>query len=197
MCELILRESNAVLRRRPGLVVAVHRSGVVLANAGIDQSNVAPDGGETVLLLPEDADDSARRLRRALAARTGRCDHQRRDRFSAIFAYAALAENAHRRLSARPWLRSCDAVRPRAWWQPRRSVRDLCRAPATHRPPRRRRSAPAPTMPLPVDLWPFSIVWCFAAHDRRCVPAELPRRRALPVSFCFPCTRLLHDARQH
>lgn len=71
VCELILSESTAVLRRRPGLVVVVHRSGVVLANAGIDQSNVAPDGGETALLLPVDPDASAGRLRRQIAARSG------------------------------------------------------------------------------------------------------------------------------
>ena len=51
LVELILSESEAVLRTREGLIVVVHRNGYVLANAGIDQSNIA--GG---------ADDEAGRL---------------------------------------------------------------------------------------------------------------------------------------
>ena len=69
---LILAESQAVLRTRPGLIIIRHRLGLVLANAGIDQSNVQQqDGGEAALLLPEDPDASCRRLRDALAARYG------------------------------------------------------------------------------------------------------------------------------
>jgi coenzyme F420-0:L-glutamate ligase/coenzyme F420-1:gamma-L-glutamate ligase len=72
LVELILSESTEVLRSRPGVIVVVHRSGVVLANAGIDQSNVgASDGTERVLLLPEDADASCHRLHEALRERTG------------------------------------------------------------------------------------------------------------------------------
>ena len=70
LCELILRESRAILRVRPGLVVAEHRLGFVCANAGIDRSNVA--GTEPVVaLLPEDPDASARRLRETLYRKTG------------------------------------------------------------------------------------------------------------------------------
>jgi coenzyme F420-0:L-glutamate ligase/coenzyme F420-1:gamma-L-glutamate ligase len=62
--ELILRESSEVLRCRPGALIVVHRLGLVLANAGIDASNVeAGDGQETVLLLPADPDASAASLR--------------------------------------------------------------------------------------------------------------------------------------
>ena len=70
LVELILSESSEVLRHRPGVLVVVHRLGMVLANAGIDASNVADDG-ETVLLLPEDPDGTAARLRAALAERPG------------------------------------------------------------------------------------------------------------------------------
>jgi coenzyme F420-0:L-glutamate ligase/coenzyme F420-1:gamma-L-glutamate ligase len=62
--ELILQESTEVLRVRPGAIVVVHRLGFVLANAGIDASNVEPErGAETVLLLPENPDASAERIR--------------------------------------------------------------------------------------------------------------------------------------
>jgi coenzyme F420-0:L-glutamate ligase/coenzyme F420-1:gamma-L-glutamate ligase len=63
--ELILRESRAVLRVTPGVIIVEHRSGVVLANAGIDRSNIE-DSDEHALLLPEDADASAARLRDSL-----------------------------------------------------------------------------------------------------------------------------------
>ncbi len=70
LVELILAESIRVVRQRPGVLIVEHRNGVVLANAGIDASNVAPDEGrERVLLLPEDADRSCADLRRALARR--------------------------------------------------------------------------------------------------------------------------------
>ena len=67
--ELILRESNKVLRHRPGLIVAEHKLGFVCANAGIDRSNVNQGEGsedESVLLLPKDPDRSAREIRLSL-----------------------------------------------------------------------------------------------------------------------------------
>lgn len=70
MVELVLRESVAVVRSAPNVLVVRHRLGFVSASAGIDQSNV--DGGEdTVLLLPLDPDASARRLREQLGERLG------------------------------------------------------------------------------------------------------------------------------
>jgi coenzyme F420-0:L-glutamate ligase / coenzyme F420-1:gamma-L-glutamate ligase len=73
VCEIILSESRRIVRRRPNLIIAEHRRGWVMANAGIDHSNVAPsDGHERVLLLPLDPDASAETLRRDLAARTGK-----------------------------------------------------------------------------------------------------------------------------
>lgn len=70
LMELVLRESRTVLRVKPGVIVVEHRLGFVMANAGIDQSNV-PGDGETALLLPEDPDASARRLRDALFENCG------------------------------------------------------------------------------------------------------------------------------
>src|SRR5215831_16567741 len=65
--EVVLSESKRVVRHRPGLLIVEHRLGFVMANAGIDHSNVAPeDGGERVLLLPIDPDGSADKLRRHL-----------------------------------------------------------------------------------------------------------------------------------
>ncbi len=70
--ELILSESREVLRKRPGLIIVQHRLGMVMANAGIDASNISADGGkEFVLLLPVDPDASAARLGDEIRARTG------------------------------------------------------------------------------------------------------------------------------
>lgn len=70
LVELILAESNQVLRLRRDLIVVEHRLGFVCANAGIDHSNANPDD-DIVLLLPLDPDASARTLRAALVAATG------------------------------------------------------------------------------------------------------------------------------
>lgn len=67
--ELVLAESSEVLRHRPGVLIVGHKLGLVLANAGIDRSNV--DGREHVLLLPRDPDRSCAELRRAIATTTG------------------------------------------------------------------------------------------------------------------------------
>lgn len=67
--ELILSESKAVLRARPGVIIVEHRLGLVLANAGIDRSNV--EGADHALLLPLDPDQSSRAIRGAIAERTG------------------------------------------------------------------------------------------------------------------------------
>jgi coenzyme F420-0:L-glutamate ligase / coenzyme F420-1:gamma-L-glutamate ligase len=61
--EVVLSESRRVVRHRPGLLIVEHRLGHVMANAGIDHSNLpAADRGERVLLLPKDPDGSARSL---------------------------------------------------------------------------------------------------------------------------------------
>ncbi|HVS13885.1 MAG TPA: coenzyme F420-0:L-glutamate ligase [Thermoanaerobaculia bacterium] len=70
--ELILRESRQVVRAVPGVLVVEHRLGFLLANAGIDHSNVEQEGaGERVLLLPADSDRSAAALRERLRGETG------------------------------------------------------------------------------------------------------------------------------
>ena len=68
MVQLILDEAQAILRATPAAIIARHRTGHVLANAGIDASNV--EGGE-VLLWPQDPDASARAIRHELQALTG------------------------------------------------------------------------------------------------------------------------------
>jgi coenzyme F420-0:L-glutamate ligase/coenzyme F420-1:gamma-L-glutamate ligase len=70
LVEIILSESREVVRSRRELIISEHLSGMVMANAGVDQSNV-PGGGERVLLLPENADASSAALRAALAQRYG------------------------------------------------------------------------------------------------------------------------------
>jgi coenzyme F420-0:L-glutamate ligase/coenzyme F420-1:gamma-L-glutamate ligase len=70
LVELILQESREIVRTRPDLIIAEHRLGLVLANAGIDRSNVG-EGEDAVLLLPADPDASARRIRQALARASG------------------------------------------------------------------------------------------------------------------------------
>ncbi len=66
LVELVLRESAEVLRAKADVIVVEHRHGWIMANAGIDMSNVDA-GGECVLLLPDDPDASCASLRTALA----------------------------------------------------------------------------------------------------------------------------------
>jgi coenzyme F420-0:L-glutamate ligase/coenzyme F420-1:gamma-L-glutamate ligase len=70
--EAVLRESSAVVRASAHVLITRHRLGYVMANAGIDRSNVpAGEDAERILLLPLDPDASARALRAALVAATG------------------------------------------------------------------------------------------------------------------------------
>ena len=72
LVELILSESVRVVRSRPNVLIVEHRLGFVMANAGIDQSNVGPtDGVERALMLPVDPDGSAAKLRARLAELCG------------------------------------------------------------------------------------------------------------------------------
>jgi coenzyme F420-0:L-glutamate ligase/coenzyme F420-1:gamma-L-glutamate ligase len=73
--ELMLQESNVILRTRPGTAIVEHRLGFICANAGIDHSNVAGEGNtaeEWVLLLPRDPEGSAGRIRSEIESRTGK-----------------------------------------------------------------------------------------------------------------------------
>ena len=72
LIEVILSESAEIIRCKRDVVIVEHRLGLIMANAGIDQSNVAnPASGEFALLLPEDPDTSAARLRARLAELCG------------------------------------------------------------------------------------------------------------------------------
>lgn len=72
LVEIILEESRRVVRHREGVLIVEHRLGFVMANAGIDRSNIDPAAGaEPVLLLPRDPDASASLLRDRLAALGG------------------------------------------------------------------------------------------------------------------------------
>ena len=84
LVELILSESSEVVAHKPGVLVVAHKLGFVMANAGIDRSNVAPasnpeaDSGanpepdtDLVLLLPVDSDASAAALKARLDAHFG------------------------------------------------------------------------------------------------------------------------------
>ena len=90
--ELVLQESNQVLRTRVGTIIVEHKLGFVCANAGIDHSNVdspllpgAPYGDDKglgmrvesnaedwVLLLPQDPDLSSRKMRDEILSKTGK-----------------------------------------------------------------------------------------------------------------------------
>ncbi len=70
LVELILRESNSVVRHCPGVIIVEHKLGYVMANAGIDASNIEHDSNdavERVLLLPESPDDFAQQLQTKIA----------------------------------------------------------------------------------------------------------------------------------
>jgi len=71
LVEVILRESRGVVRTRKDVLIVEHRLGYILANAGVDASNVGDEG--RVLLLPENPDASCAALRGALRAAAG-CD---------------------------------------------------------------------------------------------------------------------------
>lgn len=66
LVELVLREADRVLRVRPGVIIVEHKRGWVLANAGIDRSNVEGGDRDRVLLLPVDPDASATAIRKRL-----------------------------------------------------------------------------------------------------------------------------------
>lgn len=67
--ELALRESRRVVRRKQKVLITETKHGLICANSGVDVSNV--DGGKHAVLLPEDPDGSASKLRRELKKQTG------------------------------------------------------------------------------------------------------------------------------
>lgn len=66
LVEVILSESDEIIRKRRDVLIVAHRLGFIMANAGVDQSNVAGDDSEQVLLLPRDPDGSAATLKARL-----------------------------------------------------------------------------------------------------------------------------------
>ncbi|HZV74705.1 MAG TPA: coenzyme F420-0:L-glutamate ligase [Conexibacter sp.] len=64
--QVVLDETRELLRAERGVLICVTHHGFVCANAGVDASNAAADGPETVILLPTDPDASARALRARL-----------------------------------------------------------------------------------------------------------------------------------
>lgn len=69
--EVVLREATRVVRMDRGVIITETPHGFVLANSGVDASNVGPRSGEIVTLLPRDPDASAQRIRAAIEARCG------------------------------------------------------------------------------------------------------------------------------
>jgi coenzyme F420-0:L-glutamate ligase/coenzyme F420-1:gamma-L-glutamate ligase len=69
--ELVLRHAKRVVRMDNGVVITETTHGFVCANGGIDASNVGPDTGSIVTLLPDDPDASAARIRAAVREATG------------------------------------------------------------------------------------------------------------------------------
>jgi coenzyme F420-0:L-glutamate ligase/coenzyme F420-1:gamma-L-glutamate ligase len=69
--EVVLREAVRVVRMDRGVIITETAHGFVLANSGVDASNVGPRSGEIVTLLPRDPDASAQRIRQAIGAATG------------------------------------------------------------------------------------------------------------------------------
>ncbi|HEY3522475.1 MAG TPA: coenzyme F420-0:L-glutamate ligase [Candidatus Limnocylindrales bacterium] len=69
--EVVLREARRVVRMERGVLITETAHGFVCANGGVDASNVGPETGDVVTLLPADPDASAARLRAALRERTG------------------------------------------------------------------------------------------------------------------------------
>src|ERR1019366_6858347 len=62
--EVILSEAREVIRYREGVLIVAHRLGFVMANAGVDQSNIEHrDGNDRVLLLPANPDASCAMLK--------------------------------------------------------------------------------------------------------------------------------------
>lgn len=82
LVELMLQESNEVVRFRKGVIVVEHKLGFICANAGIDHSNVSPlpelgEGSgvrteDVVLLLPKKPDNSAKKIRDEIKAKTNK-----------------------------------------------------------------------------------------------------------------------------
>ena len=94
MAQLVLDESSELLRTSPAAIIARHKTGHVLANAGIDASNVEGGDGGTVLLWPRDPDASARPRNCPPTTRMGRLLVARLEVALAVIAALGTARRA-------------------------------------------------------------------------------------------------------
>ncbi len=69
--EVVLREAVRIVRMERGVIIAETAHGFVCANGGVDASNVGPESGRVVILLPRDPDASAGAIRAAVRELTG------------------------------------------------------------------------------------------------------------------------------
>ena len=69
--QVVLDQAVRVVRRAHGVLIVETHHGFVCANAGVDASNVGPESGDLVTILPRDPDASAARIREAIRARFG------------------------------------------------------------------------------------------------------------------------------
>jgi len=72
LMEIILGESQEVLRASPDRLIVENRQGLICANGGVDRSNVSQHEGPSVSLLPEDSDASAEIIRREIGDLSGK-----------------------------------------------------------------------------------------------------------------------------
>lgn len=64
LCQIILGETERIIKVEPGIIVTEHRLGYIGTSAGVDRSNTGSPTGEIALLLPTDPDESARKIRK-------------------------------------------------------------------------------------------------------------------------------------
>ncbi|MBA3875466.1 MAG: coenzyme F420-0:L-glutamate ligase [Anaerolinea sp.] len=69
--EVVLREARRIVRMEHGVLITETPHGFICANGGVDASNVGPESGNIVTLLPVDPDASAARIRAAIRDRHG------------------------------------------------------------------------------------------------------------------------------
>jgi coenzyme F420-0:L-glutamate ligase/coenzyme F420-1:gamma-L-glutamate ligase len=69
--EVVLREARRVVRMERGVLITETPHGFICANGGVDASNMGPESGNVVTLLPADPDESAARIRLAVRAAFG------------------------------------------------------------------------------------------------------------------------------
>jgi coenzyme F420-0:L-glutamate ligase/coenzyme F420-1:gamma-L-glutamate ligase len=69
--EVVLRQARRVVRMENGVLITETPQGFICANGGVDASNVGPESGNIVTLLPEDSDRSAAAIRAAVREATG------------------------------------------------------------------------------------------------------------------------------